>query len=296
MLLGDDWDILLLQEVWEWRDVMRFAEVAARKGYRWYAGTETHHVQHGILILIRADLVSGPETRTEVQFDSQRWIERWPGPNVRRGYLTWSFVHAPTGQRMRVASAHPQSFPAFWDIRTLQARQMALDLREGPEEVVILGTDLNAGPYYPVDTWGEVSGKPVGDWWRNAITYPLVRHYGELTDIAGSLAPAKDVVALQALPPWSPLFLREPLGGACGKLPQGVFTGTDCNSLYFASYAGQEYPTRLDHLFLRDRTGVVNVAEVGLAYTEKEAFPSGNHEPSDHYGVGARLWVGPKRP
>ena len=294
-LLSDGWDVILLQEVWEWSDVARFAGEAERRGYRWWAGEEQRHVQHGILILVKAELIAGEEDKQERQFEAQRCIERWPGPNVRRGYLTWTFTHAPTGQRLRVASAHPQAWPKFWGPRSLQARQLGLDLGQSPDDVVVLlGVDLNAAPYYPHDQFGAVKDAPVEDWWRNAVTYPLIRHYGDLLDVAALAAPAGDITAMDALPAWSPAWRSAPVGGACAGVQPGVFTGTDCNSLYFASYGGEEYPARLDYLFLRDREGVVRVERSAHVYVEPLAFASGSHELSDHYGVMAELRLRPR--
>jgi endonuclease/exonuclease/phosphatase family metal-dependent hydrolase len=296
-LLNDGWDVILLQEVWEWEDVALLAQAAEAAGYRWWAGEERRHVQHGVMILVRAALVSGPEQRTEGQFEVQRRIERWPGPNVRRGWLSWTFTHAPSGRRLRVASAHPQAWPQFWRERSLQARQLALAVNDAPEDVIVLlGVDLNAAPYYPHDRFGEVKGKPVEQWWRNAITYPLLRHYGDLLDVAALAAPAGDVAAMAALPAWSPSWASQALGGACGAVPTGVFSATDCNSLYFASYAGEEYPARLDYLFLRDHSAAVGVHATGQAYVDPMTLPTGNHELSDHYGVWADLSIAPLAP
>jgi hypothetical protein len=74
-------------------------------------------------------------------------------------------------------------------------------------------------------------------------------------------------------------------------VPQGVFTGTDCNRLYFDSYGGTEYPARLDHLFLRAPTDVVGVATTGLSYVNAETIRGHTHELSDHYGVHAELRI-----
>ena len=297
-LMHDGWDVILLQEVWEWEDVGRLASAASAAGYRWWAGEESRHVQHGVMILVKADLIAGDEQRAEGQFAVQRRIERWPGPNVRRGWLSWTFTHAPSGRRLRVASAHPQAWPQFWRERSLQARQLALAVSDAPDDVIVLlGVDLNAAPYYPHDTFAEAKGAPVSGWWHNAFTYPLLRHYGDLLDVAAMASPAGDVRAMAALPAWTPAWRTQPLGGACGAVPPGVFSATDCNSLYFASYAGEEYPARLDYVFLRDVTGAVGVHGTGQAYVEPQTFSSGVHELSDHYGVWAQLSIslGPQK-
>lgn len=293
-VLKDGWDVVLLQEVWDWSDVVRLAEAAEREGYVWFAGSKRKHKQHGQMILVRGTLIEGAQVRTEGQFDDQRRIERWPGPNIKRGYLTWTFTHSPTGQRMRVATAHPQAWASWWLVRTLQARQLGIDLGATPDDtIVVLGTDLNAGPYYPEDTFGEYEGEPVGEWWQNSLTWPVMQHYGGLHDIRVVGTDLGDVPAMHALPEWNRGWLKRPLNGDCGLVPGNVFTGTDCNSLYFSSYGGAEYPARLDHLFLRAPDGTVGIAETGLSYVDPVDIRGATHELSDHYGVFAELRIQP---
>lgn len=293
-LVKDDWDVILLQEVWDWPDVVRIAETAERAGYVWFAGSKRRHKQHGLMILVRGTLIDGPQERTEGQFADQRRIERWPGPNIKRGYLTWSFTHAPSGQRLRVASAHLQSYAAWWQVRTLQARQLGLDLAASPDDtIVILGTDLNAGPYYPEDVFGQVDGEPVGEWWQNALTWPALQHYGGLTDLRVVGHDLGDVRAMHAMPEWNPGWLKRPLNGDCHMVPAEVFTGTDCNRLYFQSYGGTEYPARLDHLLMRAPPDTVGIASTGLSYVEPVDVRGSLHELSDHYGVHAELRIQP---
>ncbi len=289
LLSTGQWDVLLLQEVWEWDQVDRFAQAAQKYGYVWYAGSKKAHVQHGLLMLVKKELVGEDGDRTEVQFDAQRKIERWPGPNIKRGYLTWSFTHAPTGRPVRIATAHPQAFPQFWQVRTLQARQLALDLAASPDDTtVVLGIDLNAGPYYPKDSFGIYHGKPMTGWWRNSLTYPLIRHYGGLTDAQGVRGLAGDVAAMEALPPFTEQWLEVPLGGVCAAMPP-VFTGTDCNPQYAHNYIGEEYPARLDYVFTRAPEGSLRVVEAGRVYDAPVALGSREMVPSDHYGVAAVL-------
>jgi endonuclease/exonuclease/phosphatase family metal-dependent hydrolase len=293
-VVGDDWDILLLQEVWEWEHVLLFAQAAEQNGYVWYAGTEKAHIEHGLMILVKESLVGGEELQVEVQFDDQRGIEHRPGPNIRRGYLEWGFTLEPTGEPVRLLNTHPQAFVDFWEVRTLQLRQVGLAASEAPADtLVLLGGDLNAGPYYPQDTFGQVDGDAVTGWWRNATAWPLVQHYGGLRDLTGAFSEAQDVVAMDALPAWSEAYLDTPLAGACDELPENVFSGTDCNSLYFENYGGQEYPARLDHLMWRDGAAQLRVLDSQQEYLTPEAVDgAGTVELSDHYGVSARVQIG----
>lgn len=292
-LLGDDWDVLLLQEVWDLRDVEAFEQEAARQGYLSYAGSRQAHEEHGLVMLVREDLVDpdGPDDRREVTYELQRDIERFPGPGVERGFLAWRFRHAPTGVVLHVLDTHATAFPELSWVRDGQARQLGLAAREASvDEVLIVAGDVNAGPYYPHDAFGEVDGEPVVDWWRNAQAYALLLHYGGLRDVHALVGNADDVALLDRLPAYGPAYHREPWGDAalCDELA-GVFTATDCNSLYFRQYAATEYPARIDHVLLRDHMERVRVMDSAIVYVEPPAGAS--VELSDHYGVGVTLLI-----
>ncbi|MCX4243718.1 endonuclease/exonuclease/phosphatase family protein [Paraliomyxa miuraensis] len=297
-LLGDGWDVLLLQEVWDERDVAVFADEAARAGYLVHAGSSEHHEEHGLLMLVRESLVdpSGPDDRGEETFELQRGVEDFPGPGIDRGFLTWRFRHAPTGVVIDVFDTHTTAFPDLAWVREGQVRQLGLRAQEVPDdEVVVLAGDVNAGPYYPLDRFGEVDGVPTEGWWRNAQAYAFLLHYlggaGAGTgawDAHAAAGEAEDVAILDRLPAFGPSFHDEPLGDAtlCDELA-GVFTGSDCNSLYFEQYAATEYPARLDHVLVRDALQRVRVQDSAIVYTEP--LSGTTFEASDHYGVGVTL-------
>ncbi|MCA9688909.1 MAG: endonuclease/exonuclease/phosphatase family protein [Myxococcales bacterium] len=303
LLLAGDWDILLLQEVWEGADVDRFAAVAEDRGYALYAGAgRSSHERHGLLMLIRGDLIDS--TKEQVQkdtpFRSQRGIEEFPGPGVVRSFLSWEFTLAGGGPRVRLYDVHTTAFPDFWRERAGQVRQLALDSREaGEETVVLVGGDLNAGPYYPVDAFGSSAADDdalVDGWWGNAVMYAAILHYGGFRDVQLLAGRIDDKAGMDALPPFSPgPYHQDPLGapGSCDALPSGLFSATDCNSLYFRQYAGQEYPARIDYLLFRDSLERVRVVDAALEYTAPLDFgAAGRFELSDHYAVGATLRLG----
>jgi endonuclease/exonuclease/phosphatase family metal-dependent hydrolase len=292
-LLGDGWDVLLLQEVWDERDVQAFEAEAARRGYLSHAGSSEAHEEHGLLVLVRESLVDpeGPDDRGEATFELQRDIERFPGPGVERGFLSWRFRHAPTGVVIHLFATHTTAFPELSWVRDAQARQLGLATRDVPDdELVVVAGDINAGPYYPHDAFAAVDGEPVVGWWRNAQAYALLLHYGGLWDAHAAAGQADDVAVMDRLPAYGPAYLREPLGDAalCEELA-GAFTATDCNSLYFGQYAGTEYPARIDHVLVRDPSGRARVRDSVVVYTE--ALPGETFELSDHYGVGVTLLV-----
>ncbi|MCB9716554.1 MAG: endonuclease/exonuclease/phosphatase family protein [Myxococcales bacterium] len=292
VLLDGEWDVLLLQEVWETPDVETFAREAERRGYLLYAGSDERHEEHGLLVLVREALVDpdGPDERAEHTFELQRGIERFPGPGIERGFLSWTFRHAPTGVVLHLFDAHTTAFPELSPIRDSQVRHLGLAARAVPDdEVALVAGDLNAGPYYPEDEFGSVGGERVHGWWRNAQAHALLMHYGEVFDVLAAIGAARDVELMDQLPPFGPVYLEEPLGDErrCESLG-GVFTATDCNSLYREQYMGTEYPARLDHMMLRDPSGLVRVDDGGVEYDELQRE---GWELSDHYGIGAVLWV-----
>ena len=218
------YDALLLQELWEEEDIARLRDCAARHGYAVWPGTKARRGQHGTAIVVREALLGGGEIREEGQLQAQYPLEYWPGPKIRRGWLAWRFVHPGLNAPVRLLTTHLTPFPEFWRHRALQARQLGRVVAAAPDdELVVLGGDLNAGPRYPSDKLKTSSGKVIAGWWVNAMSYPIIRHYGDL----------QDAVVL-------------------GTEPGDHFTATDQNSLHAHSYAGMEHPSRMDHLLVRD--------------------------------------------
>lgn len=284
-LLTDGWDVLLLQEVWENEAVDTLRAAAETHGYVVYAGTDKHHVQHGLVMIVKKSVIGpGDFVQEEHQFRDQRRIERFPGPNIKRGWLEWELTLA-TGQRVRLYNTHAQSFAGFWPVRERQYRELGLDVAEIPSDVsVIVGGDFNAGWYYPHDKLGLDDGELVGDWWVNATGIPLFVHYSGLSDAHVVVGLAQDVARMDALPPFDAAWAENPNGGTCESMPVDTFTATDCNSMYRHSYAAQEYPARLDYLFYRP--GALVPVSGEIAYTARDV-PDDDRmiELSDHYGA-----------
>lgn len=295
IVLADGWDIVLLQEIWDLQDIDRLRAAAAKHGYLVYAGSEAHHEEHGLAIAVRAALVDAdaPQERREHSYEQQRELEDFPGPGVVRGFLEWSFVHANSGARVHLFDTHATSFPSFARTRDFQVRQLGGAVRSVPEdEVVFIGGDFNGGPYYPDDAFGVTRGDTVTGWWSNTAAYALFLHYAGAEDLHNAAGLPTDVVDMDAVPAWSPAHFDEPFGDAalCASEPRPFLTAIDCNSLYFRSYAGTEYPARIDHLFLRDVRRRVRVQSTQMVYTDRRYFgDAGPFELSDHYGVAATV-------
>jgi len=293
LLFDDGWDVLILQELWEWHDAQAFARAAEAAGYAHWLGSEDGHSFHGVGLFVRSELIGSTTDQGEVPFDAQRKLEKWPGPGLERAWLEWSFELAGSGETMVVMGTHLTPFVDFWHVRDLQARQLGLRVASLPADaVVLLGGDLNAGPYYSVDSWVNAAGESVDGFWRNASTLPLLAHYGGLVDARVLVNPPDDVVMGDAVPVGGGASYAEtPYGSPdfCAE-HAGTWTATDCNSISFASYGGDELPSRMDHVLLRDDGGTVRVREGGLAYAEPD--PQLGYEISDHYGAWVMLTIG----
>lgn len=294
-LLDGRWDVLFLQEVWEWDDVELLGAAGEDAGYAWYAGSERTHRETGVVILVRAELVGGAEEQEEGQYAAQRKLENWPGPNLKRGWIRWSFDLAGTTRRLQLWDTHLTPFANRWETRDLQARELGLAVRDRDEgAIVLVGGDLNAGTFYAEDVWVDGEGEESSQWWNNATMWALLQHYGDLDDLVNAASEHQDV----------DLGLQVPIGGGSAalerpyasdtfcELPDVAFTATDCNSLSFASYAGQEFPARLDHLLFADPDGALRATATSLEYVEPLDLGV-ETELSDHYGVSVDVSIAP---
>ncbi len=299
LLLSEGWDVLCFQEVFDSIDVDRIRVAAEERGYRIYAGTSKHHEGHGLVIAVRDALIdeTADEVTHEQVFEQQYDSEHFPGPGIARGFIDWSFVHAPTGRRLRVINTHTSSFAGRWRLRSFQARELGIYMRSRPaDEVVLLGGDFNAAPYYPKDIFGVDDGEQVGEWWANTVMYPVLLHYGgeAVFDAMAAVGSADDIDLLHALPEFNEgAWDREPYGDS--SLCDGEKRSMSwdwCDSLGFDNYGGaSEYAARIDYLFVRDRDDAVRVLDAGLRYTEPVPLGDLEIEISDHYAVGSTLRI-----
>lgn len=294
VLFSGDFDIMVLQEVWDTPDANLLRDAAQAAGYDVYYGSNSLHDQHGLFTAIKSELITGVEQFDEVQFDEQRPFEYFPGPGVDRGYIRWSFDLAGTSQRVHVYNTHATSYAEYWEIREDQARQLGRDIASQPaSDIVIFGGDLNSGPYYLDDDWAMANGDNVPEWWRNAVAYPMWLHYGEMYDVVNAARIPEDVSQGDIIPTDHSTFTSAPYGSEawCDATRNVIFTGSDCNSLYFEQYAGTEPPARLDHLMVRDPSANVRVDDAWVDFTAPIAGSGYDRELSDHYALGALLRV-----
>ncbi|TVQ90275.1 MAG: hypothetical protein EA397_13030 [Deltaproteobacteria bacterium] len=292
VLFTDDWDILLIQELFEWDHTERFVEVAEQNGYTAWVGSRRDSERHGTAIFVRDEVAGMSVDRTEAFFDAQRRVERWPGPNIKRGYLTYSFRLLNTSHTITLATTHMSAFYDFWHLRDRQARELGLVLGEEPG-IVILGGDINAGPYYANDAWVDADGKRHTGYLRNASAFPLLAYYGGMVDTFALHGPPGDVEAGLHVPTGlGELYREAPYGDGAfceRESARRVHTVTDCNYTFFQSYAGDEPPARIDHVLLRDPNRYVRVNKAWLAYTEP--LEGVDYELSDHYAVAVELQI-----
>lgn len=290
--LEDDPDVLFLQEVWVPEDYERFRSQAEDAGYFVSTGSRDGY-NDGLMMLIRESLVDGASVEEGAfDYDFQDGTEWFPGPGIARGYQWVRFEHADLGE-LAFFNTHMAPYPDRWHGRLRQARQLGVAVNEiaGPDALVFLGGDLNAGPYYRDDVWLLPNDEEEPDWWKNAMMWPVLMEYADLVDLAVMGRPAADAVADVTLgntvvnDPEAGVTIPGAEQGWCDATPDVTFTATDCNSLYFEQYAATEYPARLDHLLLRDLDGRVRATSSTVSSTEPQDFGGTTVEPSDHYGV-----------
>jgi hypothetical protein len=289
-------DLLLLQEVWLDEDVERFRQRAPHHGYRLFV-RDRHDHNDGLLVLVREALLD-PHTPAVVDgeaFHAQDPVEFFPGPGIRRGWLRVALDLRGLGP-LHVITTHMQPGPHQWSARTHQARELGQVVAESGRDVVIVGGDLNAGPYYAADTWRLSGGRRVRDWWRNAVSYALLQHHGGMADLfaMGQRARDRELGDSVVNDPERATEIPGGSSGWCARTPHVVFTATDCNSLSFRQYAGSGFPARIDHLMARDPRGRLTVLGSGLWLTGlRDLGSDGLAELSDHYAVHVSLLVRP---
>ena len=286
-------DVLLLQEVWRWQDVDVLAREAHAHGYVIWPGTPERHEEHGLVIAVRAERIGGGTVLDEGRYAAQQKVERWPGPDVRRGWLSFGFQLAGTDRHITFYDTHATAHMRHWRTREQQARELGAVVRT-QEGVVVLGGDLNSPPYYGQDIWMTGMGDALGGGWNNAVAWGLWQHYADVIDMVAMVAGAEDVKLQDRVPQDWTRFLYAPYGSElwCERMRGSLFTATDCNALYFEQYAGEEPPARLDHLMLRDPGGHVRVEGVKVVLHTRQVMDEGAAvEPSDHYGLVAHMRV-----
>ncbi|MFK7929185.1 MAG: endonuclease/exonuclease/phosphatase family protein [Myxococcota bacterium] len=282
-------DVVMVQEAWAWTDAQMLGEAAEAAGYAWYAGTPDRHSQHGLFVAVKLERIGRdqPLHGEEHTFFAQRQVEWFPGPKVRRGWLQAHFELAGTGRTVHLVDLHATSFPSFYRVRELQARQVGQALEAvGDDSVVLMGGDFNSGPFYVQDEWTHDNGKSSPGWWRNATAWALWQHYGHVDDVQVLTGQAiDDVQRGKGVHP-------RPPDDFCQVGPGHTFSASDCNSLYKTQYGGTEYPARLDFIFLGDPGQNVRVQNTGLRFVAPVDVGVGEPvEWSDHYGFEAMLKV-----
>jgi endonuclease/exonuclease/phosphatase family metal-dependent hydrolase len=298
-IFTQDADIVFLQEAWI-ESTTHFLSTAQKYGYKHFIG-ERQKYDDGLMILVKDSLIDHAEP-VEVErkpYETQYYLETYSGAGKLRALLRVSLDVATLG-RIHLYNTHLLSFRLNWQNRMLQARELGRHIAYTTTEhdLVFVGGDINAGPYYRDDEWAGVVSSRAGDWWRNAAAYPLLLHYGQLDDLMIMGLDAKDAdveVRLGKSVPNQAIDLTKPIGAYaewCKQISHVIFTATDCNSLHLRQYPGFEQPARQDHLFVRDPEHRVRVKSRSLVLTERFWLtPDIETELSDHYGVLANISV-----
>lgn len=295
-LLGAGADIALIQELWQPRDIAALAALAPAAGYRLFSPPRPW--RDGLAILLREGLWTGEVDCALVPYDQQSRQEAlsFPGKEpILRSFLRASFRHPRLGP-VTLFNTHLQAFPHAWRNRILQSRRLAEEVgRRSSDELVLVGGDLNAGPFYARQSWRCPDGRFETSWWHNALSLPLLLHHGGLVDlVVRGRRPAevdRELRLARLLDNDPVASLRPPSPPSAEHLQ--AFTATDHNRLYHAQYAGTEQVARLDHLLARDPSRRVHVVSSTNRFADREVTtPDGPVELSDHYAVEVELLVG----
>ncbi len=298
-VLSAGYDILMFQEVWRSVDVDRLKAAAATHGY-WVATTSRKGYTDGLAIAVRSSLAAGPDEVGGEPYQHISTPEFFPANGFSRGFQYLRFSAAGIGPVV-LYNTHTAPFPDAYLNRMHNVRDLTLHLQgyARDSDLVFVGGDMNAAPYYKNDVWLDPKGKPVPDWFANTLSYPILLHYGDLTDLAVRGRSQADAVADITLGDLVPNeFARStelPLGveGYCEATPKTVFTGVDCNVLYFQQYGGTESPARLDYVLARDPKGRVHVDSAAIAFTQDFSYGGKTGPLSDHYGQEVTVRVAP---
>ncbi len=297
-------DVVLLQELWLEPDIEEFVRTGEDFGYRgFFPHDRSTHVD-GLAIFVKESVISGgttPSVRGGT-YASQDTKEYFPGPGIQRSWMSLRFIHPDVGP-VTLFDTHLQSFPEHWLGRMKQGRELGIIMRqvlddeETADDLILLGGDLNAAPYYTKATWTIPDGSVQDRWFHNTLLQPVLASYADLVDLAIMGRPARDALADVALgdtvvnDATTALDIPGASPDWCATTPTTTFTNTDCNSLSFEQYAGTEYPARVDHLLAHDPNGRIVVAKSELVFTKPEPFGGVVVETSDHYGVAAEIFV-----
>lgn len=288
-----NYDVVLLQEVWRDEDVAHFKQAAGEFGYIAYA-IDRGPYNDGLMTFIRKDVVESEKVSVKANsYKNQNLIEFFPGPGVKHGYHRLSFKHKNVGN-VQIYNTHLIPMPTEWERRMLQARELGQIVAENAKEdsIAIVGGDMNAAPYYTDDNWVTKDHLIEPHWWQNALAYPMLLFYGNMKDMMimgrGENSATDDIDHPQFV---SSFIEQNGFSDEwCSLLPDSVFTGVDCNSLFKVQYEGSEFPARLDHLLLHDPSNTVRVINSEITFKERiditEDFTS---ELSDHYGIVATI-------
>jgi exonuclease III len=284
-------DIIFVQELWT-PEAQAYAEMAAAKrGYRVAGHVGPNDVMTGLYTFIRADLVDNDFVEVEqIDYTGDAADPFTLFVTVVRGFQVVSFMHPVLGT-VRLYNTHFAPFPNGWRQRLHEQLQLGDHMSSGSSgDIIFAGGDFNAGPYYASPAWTNADGKNVPDWFENALSYPVGLFFGGLDDLfirgRPQNAAALDVTAgLSVLNVWEEARVT-PFGaqGWCEE-HRTDFTATDCNSLYFKQYAGQEAPARMDHLLVRDPHRRVHAENSRIVFDQMQ-LPWGEVVPvSDHGAV-----------
>lgn len=276
-------DVILLQEVWNPEDVVRFSDAAKDRGYIAFVGPRTQHpdgdkgYNDGLMTFIKRSVIEegtpiGEHKRAYTEQDAQ---EGRVG-SVKRGYQKVSFTHKTLGA-VSLFNTHLQAYPDKWRERRAQTRELGLAMSGAKDDgLVVAGGDLNAGPYYAHDSHSTGRFSGVSGYHANAMSHFALLHYSGASDAALMGRPVEDVQRdISSMHEETPRF-------------GWPHTATETNGLYRGQYdeisSSRTDGVRMDHIL---GIGSFQAKDTKLLFTEVD--PRAGTELSDHYGVGTTI-------
>lgn len=295
-------DVIFLQEVWV-GSVKFFEDVAEKNGYTPFSSNKKNY-DDGLMLLVKNDFMNDAKMLSvrAIRFNTQSYLETYGTLSVARGMIRISLDHKRLGT-VHLYNTHLLSFRGYWEGRIHQARELGQNIVESTHEddLVFVGGDMNAGPYYRDNYWTGYYGQ-AEDWWKNAVAYPAILHYGRLNDlmVMGLSKEDADLDVSDGNMVFNKLNRAQYSSGSmadwCKERPHRVFTATDCNSLHTSQYPEYEQPARQDHLFVHDSLGRIKVRNRQILFTEQIRINDEiTTELSDHYGVMVDIEVGAEK-
>lgn len=293
---NEEADFIFLQEIWEPEDLDIIKKNASQGGYIAYSGTRLQN-KHGLLILVKKTILDSSISQREIFYNSQFGLEHWPGPNLKRAYLHWRIKIKNSNRVISLFNTHLTASLNNWQVRNEQNITLGKAVHKQKTDQVFIGGDFNSATYYKFNQYTSPTGIVSDNWWKNSISYFLFRYYSKSIDTYAAANRVKnDINFGDKLQNNVGDKVNIPYGieGFCKNTVPFVFTATECNSLYFQNYRGEELPARMDFVFaVPAQNTQMKILSSKIKMTKKTIVVSKNRkvEASDHYAIVSEIAI-----